>query len=40
MNSTDHDHGLDLWFILAAGSDHTGGTDDRWSSNLNHYATS
>ena len=38
--ANDNSHGLDINFILSVGSNHTGGTDDSWSSNLNHYATS
>ena len=30
MNSTDNDHGLRLWFHLAAGSDYTSGTANVW----------
>jgi hypothetical protein len=38
--ANDNSHGLDINFILSVGSNHTGGTDDSWSSNLEHYATS
>ncbi len=38
--ANDNSHGLDVNFILSVGSNHTGGTDNSWSSNLNHYATS
>ena len=32
MNSTDHDHGLRLWFHLAAGSDYTSGSQSAWGA--------
>ena len=38
--ANDNSHGLDVNFILSVGSNHTGGTDDSWSTNLQHYATS
>ena len=38
--ANDNSHGLDVNFILSAGSQYTQGTDDSWSTNTNHYATS
>jgi hypothetical protein len=38
MNSTDNDHGLRLWFHLAAGSNYTGGSQSVWGSTSNRAA--
>ena len=35
MNSTDIDHGLRLWFHLAAGSNYTGGSQSVWGATSN-----
>ena len=35
MNSTDNDHGLRLWFHLAAGSNYTSGSQSVWGSTAN-----
>lgn len=38
MNSTDNDHGMRLWFHLAAGSNYTGGSQGVWGGTSNRAA--